>query len=66
MPTLVVWGTGDVFFDVKFAYWFRDTIPGVTEVVELDGAKLFFPDERAAELVPLLRRHWSSVQVSRA
>jgi len=66
VPTLVVWGTGDVFFDVKWAYWLRDTIPGVTEVVELDGAKLFFPDERAAELVPLLRRHWSSVEVSRA
>ena len=24
------------------------------------GAKLFFPDERAAELVPHLRRHWAS------
>jgi pimeloyl-ACP methyl ester carboxylesterase len=66
VPTLVVWGTGDIFFDVKFAYWLRDTIPGVTEVVELEGAKLFFPDERADELVPLLRRHWSSVLVSRA
>jgi hypothetical protein len=26
-------------------------------VVELDGAKLPFPDERGAELVPQLRRH---------
>jgi len=55
----VVWGTGDVFFEVKWAYWLRDTIPGVTEVVELDGGRLFFPDERAEELVPYLRRHWS-------
>lgn len=59
VPTLVVWGTGDVFFEVKWAYWLRDTIPGVTEVVELDGGRLFFPDERAEELVPYLRRHWS-------
>jgi pimeloyl-ACP methyl ester carboxylesterase len=58
-PTLVVWGTGDEFFDVKWAYWLRDTIPGVTEVVELEGAKLFFPDERGAELAPYLARHWS-------
>jgi pimeloyl-ACP methyl ester carboxylesterase len=61
VPTLVVWGTGDEFFDVKWAYWLRDTIPGVTEVVELEGAKLFFPDERGAELAPHLAKHWSSV-----
>jgi pimeloyl-ACP methyl ester carboxylesterase len=58
VPTLVVWGTGDTFFDVQWAYWLRDTIPGVTEVVEIDGAKLFFPDERASELAPHLLRHW--------
>ena len=61
-PTLVVWGTADQFFDLSWAYWLRDTIPGVTEVVELDGAKLFFPDERADELVPLLRKHWAAHQ----
>lgn len=59
VPTLVVWGTDDELFDLKWAYWLRDTIPGVTEVVELNGARLFFPDERAAELVPLLLRHWT-------
>jgi pimeloyl-ACP methyl ester carboxylesterase len=60
VPTLVVWGTGDEFFELRWAYWLRDTIPGVTEVVELDGAKLFFPDERAGELTPLLLRHWAA------
>jgi pimeloyl-ACP methyl ester carboxylesterase len=60
VPTLVVWGTGDPFFAVSWAYWLRDTIPGVTEVVEIDGAKLFFPDERAADLIPHLRRHWAA------
>jgi pimeloyl-ACP methyl ester carboxylesterase len=60
VPTLVVWGTGDTFFDVSWAYWLRDTVPGAAEVVELEGAKLFFPDERADELVAQLRRHWAA------
>ncbi|HZQ38004.1 MAG TPA: alpha/beta hydrolase, partial [Dehalococcoidia bacterium] len=59
VPTLVVWGTGDVFFDLRWAYWLRETIPGVTEVVEFEGARLFFPDERADDLVVQLRRHWA-------
>jgi pimeloyl-ACP methyl ester carboxylesterase len=60
VPTLIVWGTGDKFFSRKWAYWLRDTIPGANEVVEIDGARLFFPDERAAELTAALRRHWDS------
>ena len=59
-PTLLVWGTGDPFFDLSWARWLRDTIPGVTEIVEIEGAKLFFPDERAADLIPHLRRHWDA------
>lgn len=58
VPTLVVWGTGDQFFEMRWAHWLKDTIPGVTEVIEIDGAKLFFPHERPLELVPHLRRHW--------
>src|SRR5246127_4384428 len=60
VPTLVVWGTGDEAFDVSWAYWLRDTIPGTTEVVTVDGARLFFPDERPMDLVPHLERHWAS------
>lgn len=60
IPTLVVWGTGDIFFNVRWAHWLRDTIPGVTEVVEIDGGRLFFPDERADELVSHLRRFWTA------
>ncbi len=60
VPTLIVWGTGDIFFRRKWAYWLRDTIPGATEVVELDGARIFFPDERATELTKALRRHWDA------
>lgn len=59
VPTLLVWGTGDPNFGVEWAYRFRDAVPGVTEVVEVPGAKLFFPDERPGDLVPHLRRHWA-------
>ena len=60
VPTVIVWGTADSFFDRKWAYWLRDTIPGATEVVEIDGGRLFFPDERAPELAAALRRHWDA------
>ena len=59
VPTLIVWGTGDVFFRRKWAYWLQDTIPGVTGVVELTGARLFFPDERPGDLTAELRKHWA-------
>jgi pimeloyl-ACP methyl ester carboxylesterase len=57
-PTLIVWGTSDAFFPVKWAYWLRDTIPGARDVVELEGAKLFFPWERPVELALALRNFW--------
>jgi pimeloyl-ACP methyl ester carboxylesterase len=60
-PTLIVWGTGDVFFELRWAYWLKDLIPGATDVVEIDGARLFFPDERAGELVEPLRAHWKGL-----
>jgi pimeloyl-ACP methyl ester carboxylesterase len=60
VPTLVVWGTGDTFFDVAWAYWLRDTIPGTTRVVTVDGARLLFPEERPEDLVPQLRQHWAA------
>jgi pimeloyl-ACP methyl ester carboxylesterase len=66
VPTLVVWGTGDEFFDVSWAYWLRDTIPGTTRVVTIDGARLFFPEERPMDLVPHLEQHWAAVAAARA
>lgn len=58
VPTLLVWGTDDVFFDLSWARWLADTIPGVTELVEVEGARLFFPDERPDELLAPMLRHW--------
>jgi pimeloyl-ACP methyl ester carboxylesterase len=61
VPTLIVWGTADVTFELSWAYWLKDLIPGATEVVEIEGGRLFFPDERSDELVSSLRQHWSTL-----
>lgn len=61
VPTLILWGNADDFFATKWAYWLQELIPGATEVIEVEGGRLFFPDERADELVTALRNHWSGV-----
>jgi pimeloyl-ACP methyl ester carboxylesterase len=58
VPTLIAWGTGEPMFGVKWAYQLCDMIPGARDVIEVVGAKLFFPEERPGDLVPHLRRHW--------
>jgi pimeloyl-ACP methyl ester carboxylesterase len=57
-PTLIVWGTDDVYFDVRWSRWLAETIPGTRKRVELNGARIFFPEERAAEFNQELRAHW--------
>jgi pimeloyl-ACP methyl ester carboxylesterase len=59
-PTQVVWGTADVFFPLKWAYWLSNTIPGCRNVIELEGAKLFFPEERPNQLAEALLQHWKT------
>src|SRR6201987_3431754 len=56
-PTLIVWGTDDVYFPVKWAHWLAETNPGAKPPVELEGARIFFPEERADEFNRLLRGH---------
>jgi pimeloyl-ACP methyl ester carboxylesterase len=60
VPTLIVWGTGDLVFNIKWAHRLADLIPGTTKIATIAGARLFFPDERAQEFVPLLLHHWQS------
>ena len=60
-PTLIVWGTDDIYFPVKWAYWLANTIPGATEPVKLEGARIFFPEERAEVFNKLLRDHLLAV-----
>ena len=58
VPTMIVWGTKSAPFGIEWAYKLRDAIRGATGVIEVDGAKTFFPEERPADLVPHLRTHW--------
>ena len=58
VPTQIVWGTGDLFFEPFWAERLRQMIPSTERVTEIEGGMLFFPDERADELVPLLRSFW--------
>ncbi len=58
-PTLIVWANDDVYFDVKWSHWLAKTIPGTTRRVELNGARIFFPEERSAEFNAELRRHFT-------
>lgn len=62
VPTLILWGTADGFFDVTWARWLEETIPGARPVVEIPGAKLFFPEERYDLLSDQVRAHWSLVR----
>jgi pimeloyl-ACP methyl ester carboxylesterase len=57
-PTLIVWGTDDVYFDVKWSHWLAETIPGTRRRVEFEGARIFFPEERSEEFNRELRAHW--------
>lgn len=59
-PTLIAWGTDDVYFDVQWGRWLAETIPGTRRRIELHGARIFFPEERAAEFNEDLRAHWSA------
>jgi pimeloyl-ACP methyl ester carboxylesterase len=58
-PTLIVWGTDDVYFPIKWAHWLAKTIPSAKEPVVLEGARLFFPEERPETLNKLLRAHFA-------
>jgi len=57
-PTLIVWGTDDMYFDVKWSHWLAETIPGTRRRVEFEGARIFFPEERSEEFNRELRAHW--------
>lgn len=57
-PTLIVWGTDDVYFDVKWSHWLAATIPGTRRRLEFSRARIFFPEERWAEFNRELRAHW--------
>jgi pimeloyl-ACP methyl ester carboxylesterase len=59
-PAQVAWGTADIFFEPSWADRLAHMIPGVERVTLVPDAMLFWPDERAADLVPLLRDFWEA------
>jgi pimeloyl-ACP methyl ester carboxylesterase len=59
VPTLIMWGTGDTIFPLKGAYWLKAAIPGARDVIELPGAKVWFPEEYPEFVSEKLREHWS-------
>jgi pimeloyl-ACP methyl ester carboxylesterase len=61
-PTLIVWGTDDVYFDVKWSRWLAENIPGTRRRVEFKGARIFFPEERWEEFNKELRGHWQAAE----
>ena len=62
-PTLIVWATDDVYFDVKWSRWLADAIPGTRRRIEFEGARIFFPEERWAAFNQELRAHWQAAAV---
>jgi pimeloyl-ACP methyl ester carboxylesterase len=59
VPTLVLWGTSDSFFPLERAHWLRDNLPRVEEVVEVEGAPVFWPEEEPELVNGKLRAFWT-------
>ena len=59
-PTLIAWGTDDIYFGLEWSHWLAKTIPGTKRRVELESARVFFPEERAEELNRELQAHWAA------
>lgn len=64
VPTLIIWGTDDIYFDVRWSHWLADNIPGTRRRVELKGARIFFPEERWEAFDKELRAHWQAARVA--
>ena len=61
VPTLIVWGLDDIFFDVKWAYWLKNTIPGARRVIEVPDARLFFAEDRPDALAAPVLEFWEEL-----
>ena len=60
VPVQLAWGTADIFFPPAWAERMRELLPSTERVTLVPDAMLFWPDERAADLVPLLRDFWAA------
>ena len=57
-PTLIAWGTDDMYFDLKWSHWLEEAIPGTKKRMEFTGARIFFPEERPGDFNDAVRTHW--------
>ena len=60
VPVQLAWGTADIFFPPPWVERMRELVPATERVTLVPDAMLFWPDERAADLVPLLRDFWAA------
>jgi pimeloyl-ACP methyl ester carboxylesterase len=63
-PTLIAWGTDDIYFDLKWSRWLEDAIPGTRKRTEFASARIFFPEERPREFNKELKAHWAATSAS--
>jgi pimeloyl-ACP methyl ester carboxylesterase len=61
-PTLIVWGTDDIYFPVKWSHWLAQNIPGTRHRVEFKDARIFFLEERWQDFNKELRDHWQAAE----
>ncbi len=61
VPTQIIWGDGDAFFELTSIDWLRQNIPGVRKVTVVPRGRLFFPEEHAKLLSVLLSEFWRSI-----
>jgi hypothetical protein len=54
----------DFFIDRKWACWLEDTIPGARRVVEVEDARLFFPEDRPDALAVPMLEFWDEVSTA--
>jgi pimeloyl-ACP methyl ester carboxylesterase len=64
VPSLIAWGTDDVYFDVKWSHWLAQNLPGTRRRVEFTDARIFLPEERWREFNEELREHWKAAERS--
>jgi pimeloyl-ACP methyl ester carboxylesterase len=57
-PTVIVWGTGDIFFDERWSHCLADTVPGTRSRTSLQGGRLLLPEERPHEPNREILRLW--------
>ncbi|MFZ0888010.1 MAG: alpha/beta hydrolase [Candidatus Binataceae bacterium] len=59
VPTQVVWGDTDVFFDMPASLgWLKQNLPGIKNVITVPGGRVFFPEEHPKLMSVLLREFW--------